>query len=204
MAGPTVPAKKHGHAGRPLLFVLLAAALYFGVMLTRVVRQAHRDETRPADVIVVFGAAEYVGKPSPVYRARLDHAADLFKRGIAPVVIATGGAGGDPVHSEGEVGHDYLRSKGIPETNLVAEMQSEDTSQSAERVAVIMRKNGWHTCVAVSDGYHIFRIKRLLEKQGITVFGSPRPVTKPLPWGALLLAYSKEVVSYTAWRFGVS
>ena len=81
-------------------------------------REGGVDEARPADAIVVFGAAEYVGHPSPVYRARLDHAYDLFQRGLAPVVITTGGAGKDPHFSEGQVGRDYLEARGIPDVNL--------------------------------------------------------------------------------------
>ena len=81
----------------------------------RIEKQAGRDEAQPADAIVVFGAAEYAGRPSPVYRARLDHAYTLFQRGLAPLIITTGGHGGDPHFSEGGVGHDYLRSRGIPE-----------------------------------------------------------------------------------------
>src|SRR5947207_1912106 len=122
------------------LFALVVVALLIWIaVLYREVRvQSNKDETRSADVIVVFGAAEYAGRPSPVYRARLDHAFDLFKLGIAPVVITTGGAAGDPDYSEGGVGHDYLIRRGIPEGNLIAETQGTDTAQSAQRVAVIM------------------------------------------------------------------
>ena len=121
----------------------------------------------PADAIVVFGAAEYAGRPSPVFRARLDHAYDLFQRGVAPVVITTGGSGADPNFSEGGVGHDYLMHRGIPEPRLIAETQGSDTASSAERVAVIMRTNRMRSCVAVSDAYHVFRIRKLLEHEGV-------------------------------------
>jgi uncharacterized SAM-binding protein YcdF (DUF218 family) len=180
--------------------VLALLALYFSVQYLRVVHQAHTDETRPADAIVVFGAAEYAGKPSPVYRARLDHALTLYTRKIAPVVITTGGAGGDPVHSEGEVGRDYLLERGVPEKGLIAETQSDDTSESAERVAVIMRRNNMNSCVAVSDGYHLFRIKRMMERQGVTVYGAPRPELKPLSRWQKMRIQMKEVLSYTLWR----
>ena len=180
--------------------VLTLVAVYFLVQYWRVAHQAHTDETRPADAIVVFGAAEYAGKPSPVYRARLDHAATLYTRGIAAVVITTGGAGGDPVHSEGEVGREYLLDHGVPDKGLIAETQSDDTSESAERVAVIMRRNNMHSCVAVSDGYHLFRIKRMMERQGVTVYGAPRPELKPLSRWQQMRIQMKEVLSYTLWR----
>jgi uncharacterized SAM-binding protein YcdF (DUF218 family) len=181
-------------------FLLGAFVLYLGVQYARVGYQARSDETRPADAIVVFGAAEYSGKPSPVYRARLDHAQTLFARGIAPIVITTGGAGGDPVHSEGEVGREYLIERGVPDKSLIAETQSDDTSESAERVAGIMRRNNMHTCVAVSDGYHLFRIKRMMERQGVTVYGAPRPENRPLSGWQKMRIQMKEVLSYTVWK----
>jgi vancomycin permeability regulator SanA len=115
-----------------------AVAAFLMVASIRIVRTASLQEARPADAIVVFGAAEYSGHPSPVLRARLDHGFDLFQRGIAPVVIVTGGAGADPSFSEGGVGHDYLMHRGVPERNLIAETQGRDTAESAVRVAVIM------------------------------------------------------------------
>ena len=181
-------------------YLLILVAAYFLVQYWRVAHQANADETRPADAIVVFGAAEYAGKPSPVYRARLDHAVTLYARGVAPVVITTGGAGGDPVHNEGEVGREYLLEHGVPEKSLIAETQSDDTSESAERVAVIMRRNNMHSCVAVSDGYHLFRIKRMMERQGVTVYGAPRPELKPLSRWQKMRIEMKEVLSYTLWR----
>src|SRR5262249_37981638 len=92
------------------LWLLLVAVVYAAAVYRGVVQGAGGDELRPADAIVVFGAAEYGGRPSPVFRARLDHAAELYRRGLAPMVIITGGAGADPRFSEGEVGSNYLRS----------------------------------------------------------------------------------------------
>ena len=86
--------------------------VYFGVICAGIVRVSRMDDARPADAIVVFGAAQYSGHPSPVFRARLDHAYDLFQRRLAPVIITTGGQGGDPKFSEGGVGHDYLLARG--------------------------------------------------------------------------------------------
>jgi uncharacterized SAM-binding protein YcdF (DUF218 family) len=189
---------KNGY--RWIWYLLGAFVLYLGIQYARVAYQAHSDETRPADAIIVYGAAEYSGKPSPVYRARLDHAQTLFARGIAPIVITTGGSGGDPVHSEGEVGRQYLIEHGVPDKSLIAETQSDDTSESAERVAGIMRRNNMHTCVAVSDGYHLFRIKRMMERQGVTVYGAPRPENRPLSGLQKIRIQLKEVLSYTFWK----
>jgi uncharacterized SAM-binding protein YcdF (DUF218 family) len=149
---------------------------------------------------VVFGAAEYSGRPSPVYRARLDHAFELFQQGIAPVVITTGGAAADPSYSEGGVGHDYLMHRGVPDSSLIAETQGSDTAQSAERIAVIMRTNHMHSCVAVSDAYHVFRIRKLLENEGVQVYVSPRPDSIPHSLGQRAQAVLREAVSYMVWR----
>src|SRR6266498_2109274 len=107
------------------LLILAVAAVGALLLITalRVARGASQQELHHADAIVVFGAAEYSGRPSPVLKARLDHALDLFHRGVAPIVITTGGAAGDPVYSEGGVGVDYLMHHGIPERSLIAETQ---------------------------------------------------------------------------------
>jgi uncharacterized SAM-binding protein YcdF (DUF218 family) len=139
-----------------------------------------------------------------VLRARLDHAFDIFQQGIAPVVITTGGAASDPRFSEGGVGRDYLMRRGIPERNLIAETQGSDTAQSAARVAVIMRANGLHSCVAVSDAYHVFRIKRLLEHEGIApVYVAPRPDSRPHNVVQRVYAILREASSYLLWKLGM-
>ena len=168
-----------------------------------IVHDSRQQQLHPADVIIVFGAAEYDGRPSPVLRARLDHANDLFRKGLAPVVITTGGAAADPNFSEGGVGRDYLMRRGVPESALIAETQASDTAESAERVAVIMRANHMKTCIAVSDAYHVFRIRKLLEHEGVQVFVAPRPDSRPKSvWqrGAALL---RESASYLVWRAGI-
>jgi uncharacterized SAM-binding protein YcdF (DUF218 family) len=177
--------------------------VWIGSICVRVVREASLQEVHPADAIVVFGAAEYSGKPSPVYRARLDHAFDLFQRRIAPVVITTGGAADDPSYSEGGVGHEYLRHRGIPDASLIAETQGSDTARSAQRIGVIMRTNNMHSCVAVSDEYHVFRIRRLLEHEGIEVFVAPRPDSRPKSEWQRAWAVMREAVSYLAWRLHI-
>lgn len=189
---------------RYLQWLLAAAVLVAGVVLAvtclEIVREASLQELQAADAIVVFGAAEYSGRPSPVYRARLDHAFELFKHGVAPVVITTGGSGADPSYSEGGVGRDYLMSRGIPESSLIAETQGADTAQSAKRVGVILRANHMRSCVAVSDAYHVFRIRRLLEHEGVQVRVAPRPDSLPHTQWQRAEAVLREAVSYLLWR----
>ena len=185
-----------------LLFLLVAGVLVFLLSTAiQIARTASLEQLHPADAIVVFGAAEYSGRPSPVLRARLDHAFDLYERHLAPVVITTGGAAADPKFSEGGVGNDYLRKRGIPENALIAETQGSDTAESAQRVAVIMRANGLHSCVAVSDAYHVFRIRKLLEHEKIgPVYVAPRPDSRPRTAWQRAVAVFREAASYLWWK----
>jgi uncharacterized SAM-binding protein YcdF (DUF218 family) len=187
-----------------LLLFFLVVTGYVAAVYRFIVQEAGLDESRTADSIVVFGAAEYVGRPSPVFKARLDHAAGLYRQGLAPVVITTGGGGADRRFTEGQVGRDYLKSLGIPDDHLIAETLSADTAESARRVGNIMRTNRMSTCLAVSDGYHIFRIKRMLGREGITVYGSPRPNSRPQSFGKRNEAVLHEIASYTLWLLHLS
>ncbi len=202
--GGSVGKKRHGWFWRVLLAIGAAFLVFFISSCIRIVRQANHDEARPADAIVVLGAAEYSGRPSPVFRARLDHAYELFDRKIAPVVIVSGGSGRDPKFSEGGVGRDYLASKGIGDRHLIAETQGDNTSESAARVGVIMRANGWKSCVAVSDPYHLFRIKKMLQRQGIDAYVSPRPQEVPLTKMSRLLTVMREALSYELWTLHIT
>lgn len=190
---------------RLLILVVASAVLFLTVTAIRVVRTASLEEKHSADAIVVFGAAEYSGHPSPVLRARLDHAFDLYRQHLAPVVITTGGAAADPNFSEGGVGGEYLRKRGIPENALIEETQGSDTAESAKRIAVIMRANGLHSCIAVSDAYHVFRIRKLLEHEGVgPVYVAPRPDSRPHGIALRLAAVLREATSYMLWWLGIT
>src|SRR5262249_4810359 len=189
-----------------LWFVILATAVLAGFLVStsiKIVREADRQDLRRADAIVVFGAAEYSGRPSPVYRARLDHAYDLFLRGLAPVVITTGGAGADPKFSGGGVAHDYLMHRGVPESALIADTRGSDTAESSARVAAIMRTNNMHSCLAVSDEYHVFRIRRMLGSEGVQVYLAPRPDSRPHSFFQRGLAVLREALSYLLWKMHI-
>src|SRR5439155_10258834 len=117
-----------------------------GYISAEIARQSTVDEAQPADVILVLGAAEYHGKPSPVLRARLDHALTLYKKGLAPRILTTGGAGGDPVYTEGTVGRSYLVSQGVPSEAIMDEPEGESTVYSTAAAAEIMRRVGLRSC----------------------------------------------------------
>src|SRR5579863_8273888 len=111
-----------------LLSILLLGYLFY--VAKQIERQSTMDQAQPADVILVLGAAEYRGRPSPVLKARLDHARELYTRGLAPYILTTGGAGGDPVYTEGEVGRAYLTQHGVPSEAIITEAEGETTAQS--------------------------------------------------------------------------
>jgi uncharacterized SAM-binding protein YcdF (DUF218 family) len=184
-----------------VVFVALSV-LWCRWVYVQIERYANQDQAAPADAIGVFGAAEYDGRPSPVFRARLDHALDLYHRGIAPLIITLGGEGGDQF-SEGSVGRDYLMSQGVPEQAIIAETESRNTEESARRIAVIARANGLRRLVIVSDGTHLFRIHAVCAADGLDVLTSPRP--RPAVEDQTLEAerLAHEILSYTLWRLGL-
>jgi len=180
---------------------VIAAFLW---LTAQIMREGWVDQPHKADCILVLGAAEYSGHPSPVYRARLDHAYQLFQEGMAPLIITSGGSGKDPKYSEGQVGRDYLLSLGVPDSDLIAETQADNTDESTQRAAVIMRRNGLDSVLLVSDSYHMFRAKRMMQRQGFTVYISPRPESVPKTLWGRFLAASREAFSYVLYRAHVT
>jgi uncharacterized SAM-binding protein YcdF (DUF218 family) len=168
----------------------------------RIVAESSLDEARPVDAIIVFGAAEYRGRPSPVLKARLDHALDLYRKGIARLIITTGGAGGDPLYTEGEVGRAYLSKHGVPVESIIVESEGESTAQSSIASAEIMKRMGLRTCVVVSDGYHVYRAKRMLQEHGVIAYGSPRPGKIGSDWEQRWLCF-RQAVGYGLWSLGI-
>jgi uncharacterized SAM-binding protein YcdF (DUF218 family) len=178
--------------------VLLATAW----ISIQIERQAMRDEAQPADLILVLGAAEYRGRPSPVLKARLDHALVLYRKGLAPRIMTTGGAGGDPVFTEGDVGRDYLTSQDVPPEAIVVEREGSSTVASTALAGEIMRRMGMHSVIVVSDGYHIYRVKKMLEGRGLTVYGSPRPERGRQSF-AYRWNYARQALGYLLWSCGI-
>ncbi len=183
-----------------LLLVLALAAL--AKVTLQVHAEAGVDAARPADAIVVLGAAEYHGRPSPVLRARLDHALALYRRGVAPFILTTGGAGGDPVFTEGEVGRAYLVSHNVPSEAIIVEPEATSTVESTAAIREILLRMNLRTCVVVSDGYHIFRVRRILENHGLRAHGSPRPEESRNTARYWLLC-AKQALAYVGWWMGL-
>jgi uncharacterized SAM-binding protein YcdF (DUF218 family) len=182
---------------------LAALILYVAYLSVRIGQQSVRDEAQPSEVILVLGAAEYRGRPSPVLRARLDHALELYQRQMAPRILTTGGAGGDPVFTEGGVGRSYLIGRGVPPDAIIVETEGDSTLESTAMASEIMRRMGLHSVIVVSDGYHIFRVKRMLEFRGLQVYGSPRKELNPGffhdRWN-----YFRQAIGYLLWEAGLA
>jgi uncharacterized SAM-binding protein YcdF (DUF218 family) len=186
-----------------LTLAAVSMLAWVGWVTLQIRKQSVVDEAAPADVIVIMGAAEYRGRPSPVLRARLDHGLELFQQGLARRILTTGGAGGDPVFTEGVVGRNYLMSHGVPPESIMLEEEGGSTAHSTTVVAEIMRRSGMHSCILVSDGYHIYRAKKMLEFRGLEVYGSPRSIkqeTSPQDWWL----YLRQAAGYTLWTAGIN
>lgn len=185
------------------LGIFLVGGAYFLTLADQVRRQSLVDDARPADMIVVLGAAEYRGKPSPVLQARLTHALSLYREHYAPFILTTGGAGGDPRFTESEVGRNFLLSQGVPPEAIVMEDQGDSTIHSAVAVAEIMDRMRLKSCIVVSDSYHLFRVKRILEEHGLTVYTSPRPERTRSPLEEWRL-YFRQAAGHILWQAGIA
>src|SRR5260370_19437968 len=143
---------------KAFLTFVLALFGYLVYVSVQIGDQSTRDEARPADAILVLGAAEYRGRPSPVLKARLHHALFLYRQGLAPRILTTGGSGGDPTFTEAEVARAYLSKHGIPSEAIIVESEGESTVHSIAATAEIMRRMNLTSGIVVSDGYHIYRV----------------------------------------------
>jgi uncharacterized SAM-binding protein YcdF (DUF218 family) len=150
-----------------IIFALWALAL--GAVIT----WGSRDRAKASDAIVVLGAAQYWGKPSPVLRARLDHAVDLWRRGMAPRVVLTGGVGVGDTTSEAAVGRKYILNEGIPDSAILLETTGRTTRESLRSVAVMLRANNFRTVILVSDPFHMLRLDILARRFGLMPYTSP-------------------------------
>ena len=185
-----------------LVLALLFAGYLFYVA-GEIQQQSNVDESQPADVILVLGAAEYHGRPSPVLQSRLDHALLLYFHHDAPYLLTTGGSGGDPDFTESEVGRNYLISHGVRSEAIITEKGS-TTGQSVAAAVETMHRMNLHSCIVVSDGYHIYRVKRIMQSKQIKVYGSPRlqliaSTTEKRRW-----LYLRQAIGFVLWQVGVN
>ena len=155
--------------------VTLALAFGWAAVVVAVALAGAHDQATTADAIAVLGAAQYNGRPSPVFRARLDHAAALYQRGLAPVVLVTGGVGSGDSLSEAEVGRRYLVKAGLPDGAVVGLRAAASTAASLDGVADWFAGKENRRVLLVSDGFHMLRLKIIATRLGLVPFTSPAP-----------------------------
>lgn len=162
------------------------------LILGWVFRVSRIDERGPADAIVVLGAAQYNGRPSPVLRARLDHAFDLYKAGLAPSIVVTGGIGSGDRVSEATVGHRYLRSLNVPDSAIVVRPDGRTTWESMQSVREWMHERELRRMLLVSDPFHMARLRLEARRPGLTVLTSPTRTSPIVPGSRTEFGYLAE------------
>lgn len=184
-----------------IVAVMISIGAYGRYVYQEIRDCAVRDEARTADTIVVLGAAQYNGRPSPVFKARLDHVLELVEKGYAKEIITTGGYGPDPNFSEAHVATQYLTQHGVDPAMIITEQGSGSTGDSIAAVSGLMHAKGWKSALVVSDGFHLFRLKQMFAGSGIAAYTSPAP-NSPIETGSSSrFFYSvREVFLLSAYR----
>lgn len=160
-------------AAKVLTAVVLLAVVYFGVTFVQVWLASREDETRKAEAIVVFGAAQYDGRPSRVLRARLDHAADLWERDLAPYIVVTGGKAPGDRFTEAQASAAYLAERGVPDEAILREVRGRNSWDSLAAAANFLRERGIDEVLLVSDPFHSLRINGMADELGLVSHVSP-------------------------------
>jgi uncharacterized SAM-binding protein YcdF (DUF218 family) len=158
---------------RLLLATVVAALAAFGWTTFRIWETGNRDDRQNADAIVVLGAAQYNGRPSPVFRARLDHAVDLYETGVAQYLVVTGGKAQGDRTTEAAAARAFAMARGVPASAILVEDRGRTTLESLHAVAALLRDHHLASAVFVSDRTHMLRVLRIARDEGITAHGSP-------------------------------
>jgi uncharacterized SAM-binding protein YcdF (DUF218 family) len=153
--------------------VLLTAAVIYTIALLLVLVVSQQDQRVPSDAIVVLGAAQYNGRPSPVFRARLDHALQLYREGLAPRIVVTGGVGRGDTTSEAIAGRQYLLARKVPPESVVAQPQGRSTQASMTAVAEWLETTRLKRVTLVSDPFHMFRLRLEARRTRLDAHTSP-------------------------------
>ena len=159
--------------GRLMASIVLAIIALWAASMAAVLLFSWMDQARPADSIVVLGAAQYDGRPSPVLRARLDHGISLWNNGMGKVLVLTGGRGAGDTTSEADVGRSYARKRGVPDAAILLENKGRTTRESMLGVAELLERRGIKTAILVSDPFHMLRLSIIGRRFGLTPYTSP-------------------------------
>ena len=205
MTAVAANAKRQTRRRHPLLRVLLVLALvvvgWIGSVAFRVWSVAREDDRTPVDVILVLGASQYDGSPSPVFAGRLDHAIELYQEGVAPEVVTVGSNMPGDRFTEAGSGKQYLAARGVPDTAIESVPIGRDTWTSLKAVAKVADEQSWETAVIVSDPWHEFRAREMAESLGMDVTTSPTR-TGPIVQERITEVRSivRETAAYVWWR----
>lgn len=186
---------------RGVALLVVALVLYVAVTFVQVWSASRRDGAEQADVIVVFGAAQYNGRPSPVLRARLDHAAALFERGLADTVFVTGGRqpGDRTGETEASASASYLQERGVPEDAILWEPFGRSSWQQLASVASVLKRRGMTDVLLVSDPFHSARVGAMADELGLDASVSPTR-TSPISGATELRYLAKETAAVALGR----
>jgi uncharacterized SAM-binding protein YcdF (DUF218 family) len=173
--------------------------LYLSVTFVQVWWASRQDGAEQAQAIIVLGAAQYNGEPSPIYRARLDHAVDLYEEGMAEVIVTTGGRLDGDEFSEANAGATYLMAQGVPESALRQEVDGRNTWESLAASARFLEDEGIDDVLLVSDPYHSFRLAQIAGEVGLEAHVSPTD-TSPVSGGEELRSMLRETAAVSVGR----
>jgi uncharacterized SAM-binding protein YcdF (DUF218 family) len=184
-----------------VILLLASVGAYWMYLYQQVRTIASRDEAHTADAIVILGAAQYNGLPSPVLKARLDHALHLYKKGYSKAMITTGSYGPDPNYSEAHVATAYLTEHGVDAADIITEQASLTTHDSIRAASLLVKSKGWKSVLVVSDGFHLFRTRAMFSDEGVTAYTSPAPNSPIEISASQRFWYSlREVFLFSAYR----
>ena len=158
-------------------FLVGGIACIWALTIMLVLMAGARPTLHEADAILVLGAAQYNGRPSPVLKARLDHAIELYEDGLSGHVIVTGGVGAGDTLSEGEVARRYAIEHGVPDSLILVDREGVTSAESMDAATALMRENGWTSALLVSDSYHMLRLELLARLGGIRPYRAPAPAS---------------------------
>lgn len=185
-----------------LVVGLVLGVLCVGLLALVIYSEARHDETAPADAIIVLGTAQFAGRPSATFQARLDHAQALYEAGYAPLIVLTGGSADGDDFSEAEVGRDYLIERGVPVGALLAVPDGRTSYQSLRVASAIIKERDVTTVLMVSDPFHMFRVKRIAADLGLEPLASPTQTSPIRPGTDLEYRYmARELAAYLAYMF---
>ncbi len=180
--------------------LLVIGLVYYAVTFAQVWWTGRQDQATPVDAIVVLGAAQYDGRPSPLLASRLDHALALYREGLAPRIVVTGGKQPADRFTEATASANYLIARGVPDEVILREVEGTNSWESLAAAARILRQRGLASVLLVSDPYHSMRIKGIAEELGLTAFVSPTR-TSPITGTEELRHLSQEAAGVGLARF---